>query len=144
MGLSRNRRQPGQEKPPGPELPPGTAPRTVPLGRVCASRRKQAEKGRRAIKRGSDRSSLSCADLDPRLPTRQPVPGTRAEQWLALIHVEIESADTVQPLRARMHDYYGQLRRHGLPVLPVALYLRVGLEGIGVDVYIERFWDFEV
>jgi hypothetical protein len=58
-----------------------------------------------------------------------------------LIHVEIESQDTVAPLRPRMHSYYEQLRRrHGLPVLPIALYLRVGLDGIGWDEYEETYW----
>jgi hypothetical protein len=48
----------------------------------------------------------------------------------------------VQPLRSRIHDYYRELRRrHGLPVLPIGLYLRVGLDGIGTDVYEERFWE---
>jgi hypothetical protein len=56
--------------------------------------------------------------------------------------MEIESQDTVAPLRPRMHSYYEQLRRkHGLPVLPIALYLRVGLDGIGWDVYQEKYWD---
>jgi hypothetical protein len=32
-------------------------------------------------------------------------------------------------------------RWHGLPVLPIALYLQVGLDGIGWDVYEERYWD---
>ncbi len=46
------------------------------------------------------------------------------------------------PLRPRMLSYYEQLRRrHGLPVLPIALYLRVGLDGIGWDVYEEKYWD---
>ena len=41
-----------------------------------------------------------------------------------------------------MHSYHEQLRRrHGLPVLPIALYLRVGLDGIGWDVYEEKYWD---
>ena len=41
-----------------------------------------------------------------------------------------------------MLSYYEQLRRrHGLPVLPIALYLRVGLDGIGWDVYEEKYWD---
>ena len=41
-----------------------------------------------------------------------------------------------------MFSYYEQLRRrHGLPVLPIALYLRVGLDGIGWDVYEEKYWD---
>jgi len=59
---------------------------------------------------------------------------------LALVHVEIESADSVESLRARMLNYYAQLRvRYNKPVLPVALYLRVGLKGIGIDVYEETF-----
>jgi hypothetical protein len=59
-----------------------------------------------------------------------------------LIHVEIESQDTVAPLRPRMHAYYEQLRRrHDLPVLPIALYLRVGLDGIGWDEYQETYWE---
>jgi hypothetical protein len=41
-----------------------------------------------------------------------------------------------------MVSYYEYLRRtHDLPVWPIALYLRVGLEGIGWDVYEETFWD---
>lgn len=64
-----------------------------------------------------------------------------ADHWLALVHVEIESADTVVPLRRRMFQYYEPLRvHHGLPVLPIGLYLRVGLNGIGWDSYEERFW----
>jgi Domain of unknown function (DUF4351) len=44
-----------------------------------------------------------------------------------------------------MLSYYEQLRRqHGLPVLPIALYLRVELDGIGWDVYEEKFWDHRV
>ena len=41
-----------------------------------------------------------------------------------------------------MFDYYVQLRRDtGLPVLPIALFLRVGLDGIGWDAYEEHFWE---
>ena len=41
-----------------------------------------------------------------------------------------------------MFDAYVQLRRrHRLPVLPIGLYLRVGLDGIGIDVYEEKFWE---
>jgi hypothetical protein len=84
-------------------------------------------------------------DLVAKLPTRQAVPGPppdQEEKWVALIHVEIEHRDTVAPLRPRVFSYYVGLRqRHDLPVLPVALYLRVGLEGIGIDVYEEHFWE---
>ena len=41
-----------------------------------------------------------------------------------------------------MFDYYIQLRRDtGLRVLPIALFLRVGLDGIGWDAYEEHFWE---
>jgi hypothetical protein len=41
-----------------------------------------------------------------------------------------------------MFEYYVQLRRDsGLPVLPIGLFLRVGLEGIGWDAYEEHFWE---
>lgn len=87
-------------------------------------------------------------DVVAKLETRQPLPGPdgrSAESWLALVHVEIEAADSVAPLRQRMFQYYEPLRRrHGLPVLPIGLYLRVGLEGIGWDVYQERFWEHEL
>ncbi len=83
-------------------------------------------------------------DVLAKLATLEPVPGPDdrgAESWLALIHVEIEAADKVAPLRRRMFQYYEPLRRrHDLPVLPIGLYLRVGLEGIGWDRYEEHFW----
>jgi hypothetical protein len=41
-----------------------------------------------------------------------------------------------------MFDYYVQLRRDtGLPVLPIGLYLRVGMDGVGWDAYEEHFWE---
>lgn len=84
-------------------------------------------------------------DLVGKLPTRQEVPGQRpgeANQWLALVHIEIESPDKVTPLRPRMFEAYVQLRRqHQLPVLPIGLYLRVGLQGLGIDAYEEHFWE---
>jgi hypothetical protein len=41
-----------------------------------------------------------------------------------------------------MFDYYVHLRRDSqLPVLPIGLFLRVGLEGIGWDAYEEFFWE---
>jgi hypothetical protein len=92
------------------------------------------------------RGERRSLDLVARLPLRPGVPpptsGEAAECCLTLIHIEIESQDTVAPLRPRMLSYYEQLRRrHGLPVLPIALYLRVGLDGIGWDRYEESYWD---
>lgn len=84
-------------------------------------------------------------DLVAKLPTRQAVPLPRGEpgqSWIALVHVEIESADSVEPLRHRMFEYYELLRRrYQLPVFPIGLYLRVGLEGVGWDLYEEYFWE---
>jgi hypothetical protein len=80
--------------------------------------------------------------LRPGVPTPAPPSGEPADHWLTLIHIEIESRDSVPPLRPRMLSYYEQLRRqYGLPVLPIALYLRVGLDGIGWDVYEETYWE---
>src|SRR5438132_1625675 len=74
------------------------------------------------------RGERRSVDLVARLPVRQAValPGS-AENWLALVHIEVEHRDSVEPLRRRMFEYYEHLRRrHGLPVLPIGLYLRVG------------------
>jgi hypothetical protein len=84
-------------------------------------------------------------DLVAQLPTRQVVPAMRPEEedsWIALLHVEIEWPEAVAPLRPRMFDYYWALRsRYRRPVLPIGLYLRVGLEGVGWDVFEEVFWE---
>jgi hypothetical protein len=84
-------------------------------------------------------------DLVGKLPTREPVAGQQPgepEHWLALVYIEIESPDSVAPLRSRMHRAYTYFRdKYGLPVLPIALYLRVGLDGIGIEVYEEHFWE---
>ncbi len=86
-------------------------------------------------------------DLVARLRLRPGVPPPRegVADLVALVHVEVESRDSVAAFRPRMFDYYVQLRREtGLPVLPIALFLRVGLDGIGRDAYEERFWEQSV
>jgi hypothetical protein len=87
-------------------------------------------------------------DLVARVPVRQELASQKPdnqERWITLVHVEVESDDTVAPLRRRMWEYYWQLRqRHGLPVLPIAVYLRAGLGGVGWDGYEEWFWDQQV
>ncbi len=67
------------------------------------------------------------------------------EPALALIHIEVESRDAVAAMPRRMFDYYVPLRRnHDCPVLPIAVYLRVGRDGIGVDSYTEEFGGLSV
>jgi hypothetical protein len=83
-------------------------------------------------------------DLVARLRIRPEAPPPQAglTELLALVHVEVESRESVQPFRPRMFEYYVQLRRDSqLPVLPIGLFLRVGLEGIGWDAYEEHFWE---
>jgi hypothetical protein len=83
-------------------------------------------------------------DLVARLRIRPGAPPPRAGRTdlLALVHVEVESRESVQVFRPRMFEYYVQLRRETqLPVLPVGLFLRVGLDGIGWDAYEEHFWE---
>jgi hypothetical protein len=84
-------------------------------------------------------------DLVARLPVRQEIAASRPGEesnWIALVHVEVESADRVAPLRPRMFDYYWMLRhRYRLPVLPIGLYLGVGLDGVGWDQFEEYFWE---
>jgi len=84
-------------------------------------------------------------DLLARLRTKTIIPGQQSEQpeeWLALLHIEIESPDRTTGIKPRLPSYYIHLRdKYGLPVLPIVVYLKVGLDGIGVDVFEERFWE---
>jgi hypothetical protein len=83
-------------------------------------------------------------DLVARLRLRpgQPTPQGGRDELLALVHVEIESRESAQAFRPRLFEYYVQLRRDtGLAVLPVGLFLRVGLGGVGWDAYEEYFWE---
>jgi hypothetical protein len=87
-------------------------------------------------------------DLVARVRLRQPATSEQEEEptpWLCLLHVEIEARDRVQTLRQRVYDYWRTLHmRHGLPVLSLALYLKVGLEGLGWDVYEEYFFEHRI
>jgi len=68
-----------------------------------------------------------------------------AEEWLAMVHVEIESEDRTTGLKPRLPRYYHHLRdKHKLPVLPIVLYLSVGMDGIGEDEVVEYFGTMEV
>jgi hypothetical protein len=86
-------------------------------------------------------------DLVARLRLRPGAPPPRpgVTDLVALVHVELESRASTLAFRPRMFEYYVQLRRDtGLPVLPIALFLRVGLDGIGWDTYEELFWEQQV
>jgi len=56
------------------------------------------------------------------------------------VHLEAEAEDRVTGVRGQAYDYHKHLRdRYHVPVLTGALYLKVGLEGLGTDVYEEIF-----
>jgi hypothetical protein len=77
-----------------------------------------------------------------RLRPEAPPPCPGATDLLALVHVEVESRASAQAFRPRMFEYYVQLRRDSrLPVLPIGLFLRAGLDGVGWDAYEEYFWE---
>ena len=85
-------------------------------------------------------------DMVAELHAKQPVgEDGKAENTLALIHIEIEAPDRTTELKPRLPSYYVHLRdRYQLPVLPIVIYLKVKIDGIGVDVCVERFWELEV
>ncbi len=67
------------------------------------------------------------------------------ESGLILIHLEIESNDRIAGFRRRFFEYYVELRRkYDLPIWPIGLFLRVGLDGVGWTHYEETFWDRRV
>jgi hypothetical protein len=92
--------------------------------------------------------SRHVLDLVARVTTREPVENRKneeSEKWIALLHIEIESPDRTTNLKPRLPGYYIHLGdRYGLPVLPIVLYLKVGLDGIGIDTYEQRFWELTV
>jgi hypothetical protein len=87
-------------------------------------------------------------DLVAKVPVKQVVAAQRPGQpdsYILLIHIEVEADDRLTRIRPRMHDYYKGLRdRYQLPVWSLALYLRVGLDGVGWDVYEEYLWEERV
>ena len=61
---------------------------------------------------------------------------------MALVHLEVESGASTLAFRpADVRVLHPMRRDTGLPVLPIALFLRVGLDGIGWDAYEEQFWE---
>ena len=79
-------------------------------------------------------------DLLAKLPWR-----SAEGESLALIHIEVESRDAVAIMPRRMFDYFRILRRDKPhPVLPIAVYLRVGRDGIGIESYVEEIAGLEV
>ncbi len=80
-----------------------------------------------------------------RLRAGAPPPRPQATELVALVHVEVETRQSAAALRPRMFEYYVQIERDlQVPVLPIGLFLRVGLDGIGWDAYEEFFWEHRI
>jgi hypothetical protein len=92
--------------------------------------------------------SRHLLDLIAKLRTREPAAGhdpTVPDTWLALVHIEIESPEKTTLIKPRLPGYYLHLwEQHQLPVLPVVLYLKVGLDGVGTDTVEHHFWELPV
>ncbi len=97
---------------------------------------------------GSPESPLHVTDLLARLHASHPVDGRHAggeKSLLVLVHFEIDSNDSTTRIHEKMPEYYWQLRAtYGLPVLPIVLFLRMSLDGVGVGEIVEKFWEMEV
>ena len=76
------------------------------------------------------RGAVYLLDLVARVPTLTGV--------INVLHIEVESRDAVATFRPRAYNYFTSLRQeHQCPVITLAVYLRVGLKGIGIDSYVE-------
>jgi len=85
-------------------------------------------------------------DIVARVPAVEPpTADTDPVNWLVLVHIEIESAERTTSIKARLPSYYRYLRdQYRQPVLPIVIYLAVGLNGIGTDTVDDFVYDFNV
>jgi hypothetical protein len=83
-------------------------------------------------------------DLIAKLRCLEEIEGYGSD-WLALVHIEIESRDSASSIKSRLPRYYLHLRdKYGYPVLPIVLFLSVAYDGLGVDTVTESFWELDV
>ncbi|WP_020471320.1 RpnC/YadD family protein [Zavarzinella formosa] len=87
-------------------------------------------------------------DLAARIRTRQPLSpwhdNSNGECLLAIL-IEIESPDSTTSIRDRMPGYAARLSgKLELPVLPIVLFLNVGLDGVGVLTHERKIRDLVV
>lgn len=70
-------------------------------------------------------------DLVAKVPLTDAAPGETPHQVI-LVHTEVEAEDSVTDLEERFPEYRRTLSRtFGLPVLPLAVFLTVGFQGLG-------------
>ena len=90
------------------------------------------------------KGSRRSIDILAKLPTLQPITDESEEPpvqaCVGLVHLELESWESIAVMRRRMRDYRHYLsRKFQLPVLPLCIYVNVGMQGLGWDEDIETF-----
>ena len=90
--------------------------------------------------------SMHVLDLVAKVPFRQSSSNSaNVKPSLVLIQIEIESPDRTTAIKPRLPSYYRYLcDKYQLPVLPIVVFLKVGLEGIGIDSIVEEVCGLEV
>jgi hypothetical protein len=89
--------------------------------------------------------SRHAIDLLAKVKLIDPENDTGTASAMILVHIEIESGDRTTRLKSRLPAYYIYLRdKFDLPILPIVLYLKVGMDGIGIDTYLESLFDLEI
>ncbi len=87
---------------------------------------------------GRRRTADLVAQVRTRVAIRTSESGS-SRHFVILIHIELEANKSVTVMRQRMHDYYdGFRKKHRQPVLPIAVFVNVGLNGVGTDVFTEQ------
>jgi hypothetical protein len=82
------------------------------------------------------------ADLVAKVRTLVP-PVNGSPDCLILLHLEVEWQQSISRLHPRMDLYSHSLEsRHGIPVLPIVFFLRLGLDGIGILNHEVRIFEF--
>jgi hypothetical protein len=78
--------------------------------------------------------SLHVLDLVAQVKSKSHLPGygiSEGDPCHVLVHVEVESSDSTTGLKVRFPVYYIYLRdKYGLPVLPIAVYLKASSSSV--------------
>lgn len=89
------------------------------------------------------RGEKRVVDILAKLPTipSNPPEENEPKDSLVLVHIEVESRDSVSEYPKRMYEYYTKLSgKYDFEVLPIAIFLSVGLDGLGTGVYKRGIW----
>lgn len=90
------------------------------------------------------KASPKAVDLLTKVWSLEP-PRSSSPQRLCLIHVEVESRKSRESLGRRVARYVTQIdEKFGLPVVPVAVFIHVGGDGIGWQTWDMTCWNYTI